>query len=57
MDQTQAVQRPMPSASSQPVGSVPSDQMVEKKSGGWFKWVIIILAILIVLGLVYLFIL
>ena len=43
MDQTQAVQRPMPSASNQPMGAIPSDKMVEKKSGGWFKWVIIIL--------------
>ena len=50
MDQVQTVQRPTPGVVAQPVAA--SNQMPQKKSG-WFKWVIIILVILIVVGVAW----
>ena len=50
MDQTQAVQRQMPTPTTPSMTS--PDQMPQKKSG-WFKWVIIILLILVIGGLAW----
>ncbi len=56
MNQVQTVQKPVPVASAQPKEEqVIQDEMVEKKSG-WFKWLLIILVILIVgFGIAWLF--